>query len=1043
MTYSFSNTPVYVSEGQTVRFKFKAPSQWNTTQSVTIQIGEQQTIWYITTIPEDYAPDPFPFTILDEADTDVLYVYGDGSRPGEDIVTISGLTPSTEASVSVTGSLPAANENFSIRVKRVSLGETEFGEWTIPGGGIIFLQNTDELQVRLRSSVSPGLGTYVDITVGARTERWIINTAVTPPNIPEPFPDFNDITNAPFNTAVYSNILQIQGLNDTAIITSGNSNLYVGISDTNNFFTNSDGYNVLSGVTFELVSTVPAPTITNGQYLQLYVITENAAGAITSSVLGIGDESSGSNWLVTTGNFPSTNPNSFSFVNKTGVLEDSLIASDPAPLPNGILGLGNNVEVDVELISTTGTEPRIKIQYAEGGESSVGLFPTKVNNGDKIVLYNRSSATFGDSVQTIIKVGQRQISPWSIITNLGPDTDADYQAPANLTNQAPNTEVSSSIVTVTGINRPITIDATNGALISIDFGLPTSGPVTFDPEENESFRVFITTSPNLSGVVDTTVTVGTGTPNQFIWQVSNYAIAPPPPDLKGAWYSKKNAFVDSNGDIRESKDDGFAIGTVIPVLKRPDGTYGTLDGELSSRFPGYLECDGSKHPAADYPDLYEVIKDTYAIAGDAVVVYDEDTKTYSGEFRLPDYRNRKLVGTGVVDGNRASSAFVPSDGSVYDAGGIGGWWYVDNVDVADDTPYEQILGDRGGSTGTSSNFFSIGTVKTVFNAPITADVEFDITGSVTATVGPLLDTLVSVPLHSHLYVAGICDGTSGDPLIEWGARALMAAGIDPVNAPNYGQGLGSSRLFSQEKYADGQTDFAEVAEEWVKRAGDFATEWNSTDGVDDLASLVETMMRRINLEQYENPTGSGAPNSLANEFGDANMRVSTEIKAETWWPSPYSNLDDEFLVPISTYLGDGEYPIDPGQGTRRVSGVIDTIQTFKRIDSYSPPILSGSDSPVTQGHSHYITLQPVIDLTTDYSYGNSSGAGEGRVGLGSAGNSINVVFNQSQVGMELNTGTFTLNTSIKKPIPDVVFSPNRKVPLVPEFHKVKYIIKAY
>jgi len=287
------------------------------------------------------------------------------------------------------------------------------------------------------------------------------------------------------------------------------------------------------------------------------------------------------------------------------------------------------------------------------------------------------------------RVGQREILPWTIITNLGPDTDADYQAPANLTNQAPNKEVSSSIITVTGINRPITIDATNGALISIDFATPVAGPVIFDPDENESFRVFITTSPNLSGVVDTTVTVGTGTPNQFIWQVSNYAIAPPPPDLKGAWYSKKNAFVDDNGDIRESKDDGLTIGTVVPVLKRPDGTYGTLDGELSSRFPGYLECDGSSYDVADFPDLWEVIGNTYGGFGS----YNSDTKTYSGNFQVPDFRNRKLAGTGVVDGTRASSAFLPTDGStnIYEPGGIGGWWYVDNVDVAGNNPYEQII----------------------------------------------------------------------------------------------------------------------------------------------------------------------------------------------------------------------------------------------------------------------------------------------------------------------------------------------------------------
>ena len=94
-------------------------------------------------------------------------------------------------------------------------------------------------------------------------------------------------------------------------------------------------------------------------------------------------------------------------------------------------------------------------------------------------------------------------------------------------------------------------------------------------------------------------------------------------------------------------------------------------------------------------------------------------------------------------------------------------------------------------------------------------------------------------------------------------------------------------------------------------------------------------------------------------------------------------------------------------------------------------------------HSHLITTQPVVDLDQDFTYGNQSGAGNGKEGLGAAQNALNVTFNQSDVGMELNPGTFTLNTSIKKPIPDVVFSPNRVVPLAPEFHKAKYIIKAF
>lgn len=1212
MTYSFSNTPVYVSEGQTVRFKFKAPSTWNTTQSIKILIGEQETIWYITTIPEDFSPDPYPFTPIDGADTGVMYVYGDGTRPGEDIVEVSGLTPSTQASVTILGSLDGTVDNFSARFKLKSQGETVFGAWQLPNGNVS-VENGDEIQVRLKSNDSPGLSSFVDLVIGARTERWTINTAVVPPNEPVPFPDFDDVTNAAIASNVYSNILQVQGLTDTAAITSSNTNLYVGVSNTNTYFTDADGYQVLSGVTFEQVIS-PLPTIVNGQYLQLRLQSSSAAGALLTQSLGIGDETDGSNWSVTTGNFPSTTPNSFSFTNKNDVLEDALIASNESP---AISGLGTDVEVDVTLVSTNGTQPRVKVIYQEGGYSSIGLFPTKVNNGDKLVIYNKSSATFGATVNTQIKVGSRTITTWQITTNSGPDTEATYSIPTGLTNQVPNTQVVSSISTVTGINRPITISATNGALISVDFATPTSDDdsVTFDPAYNSSFRIFITTDSALSGQKQTTVTVGTGTNNSFTWQVSNYAVAPPPPDYRGAWYSKKNALVDSNGDIIENKEDGHSIGTVVPILKQPDGTYGDLEGtvaagRLDARFPGYLECDGALHNASDYPELFDIIENTYG--GDAT--YSSSTKTYSGQFRVPDLRNRKVVGTGVVDGNKASSAFLATDTStLVEPGGTGGYWYVDDVDVSGydpeaQNPYEIIIagdqlagalktfelreqrtdtaiipeGDRwvekglgewvyrsaGGGywpaeaaagrptsitqnftminragtgqqgtgmvlnitfeaipnfatppdenddtryrinsvvnpgqdyqvgdivscqfwddiptsgdqlvrvlsvyTGTeqdnTSNFFSLGTVKTVFNAPITAEIDFDITGSVVAQIGPLIDTLVTVPPHTHLYVSGVVDGITGDPLIQWNMRGMASLPSrarlpDPAQSNYVGSiGLDGSPLNNLNTFEDGvaKNDTDSVVALWMGRlnseAPNFLAEWDRIDGVDDLETIIRNMIGNIDTKVYdgEEGEGSGRPQTSSRP-ADANMRVTETLVAETWWPSPYNRVSDD----VFKSLGDGpasQYGTAAGSGGRGVLAVIDTNPKNVRVDAYTPTTLSlpsdssstnyygNSTAGQTETHSHLITTQPVTDLTQDYSYGNVSSWGSDRKGLGSAQQSFNMTFNQSEVGMELNVGTFTLNTSIKKPIPTVAFSPNKKVELVPEFHKVKYIIKAY
>ena len=152
-TYQFGNTPTTVTEGQTVRFRFKAPSSWDSSQNITVQVGQQTTVWRITTIPQDYSPDAFTFTTLEKAEPDTLYTYADGSRAGENVVVVSGLTAGTSGEVGLTTSHinPTISE-VAVRRKRVSQGETAWGNWEIPTGW--FVSNTDLLQVRLKSNAN-------------------------------------------------------------------------------------------------------------------------------------------------------------------------------------------------------------------------------------------------------------------------------------------------------------------------------------------------------------------------------------------------------------------------------------------------------------------------------------------------------------------------------------------------------------------------------------------------------------------------------------------------------------------------------------------------------------------------------------------------------------------------------------------------------------------------------------------------------------------------------------------------------------------------
>ena len=1182
MTFSFGTTPVYVSEGQTIRLKFKAPSAWDTTQSVTVQIGDQQTIWYISTIPEDFAPDPYPFTPLDDVTPDILYVYGDGTRAQEDIIEVSGLTPGSSASVSLVSSYLGANiDDYAVRIQLVHQGEADFGSWVIPASNI-FVQNGDRVQLRLRSNDTGGLTRVADLSIGARTERWTITSALQPPNIPEPFPDFDEISGTPVDTDVYSEILRVTGLNDQAVVNTDNG-ARIGISTSNAFVVNDQGYNVLDGITF--VDSSTNPTIQNGEYIQLVLTTPATSTTTTTNLLSIGDAVAGSSWGVTTGSFPSTTPGSFVFNDALDALEDTLIASDIKPA-SGIVGLGNGVTVPVTLVSTDGTEPRVKIYYDNGTESSIGIFPTDVSNGDRIQIYNKSDATFGGTIATTIKVGTLQIPTWSIVTNTGPDTDAAFTPPNNLTNRAPNRQYVSSIVAVTGINRDITINGTNGVLISIDFDTPVVGPRTFTPD-NSSFQLYINAS-GLASTVSTTVVVGTGASNQFTWNVSTYAVAPPAPELKGTWYSRKNSYTyeDTNGDVqlRNAKDDGLAIGTVLSVLKQPNGSYGTIDGDLDSRYPGFIECDGRPLSKTEYLDLFAVIGTHYGQS-------DANGNTGTTHFKVPDYRNRKLTGVGVVDGNRASSAFLPTN-NINEPGNTGGWWYVDKVDVAGDNPYEQILqggsqaegkvqtfalwqnkpsvdaeyiertvgqyvnrgeggnpdywtafgesqeedvlvlggtgsglrlrvraeandldgsgnpddtrvtvvsildpgtgyqaGDLmdigfsnaapGGGTvilspgikvltvtstpvinsdeGTESNFFNFGTVKTQFNAPITADVEFTVNGTVTAQIGQLQEKLIDVPTHTHLFVSAFtAEGFGGTGLIPWNTQILANAGLGQVNKST-GTGDGPYINFIGGNSSSTDDDiYREQPDVWYPQ---YQSELRSKTQPGGNALYFDQLWDDI-LQSNEQVTFKEKIVEWAATFGTAPLSgpagtKSLLLSSKVFWPSPYNSLNPDDVVGVAqNHENLRRYPEDvygqTGPGATAVSAAIDVTGTEFRIEAYTPPAILEDSDTTTSSHNHLMGLTPVLDPTQDYSWGNQNGPGLFKEGLGGFGTTLNVSFDNNQfvgntppVGYVLNTGTFTLNQNIKKPIPSVKMKPNIQVPIVQEFHKVKYIIKAY
>ena len=952
--YEYTDDPLYVSEGDYVQFRFIAPNDWNKQTTVTIMVGDLPQYWLITTVPEDFTPDPFPFQNISEAELSTMYV--------SDVIFISdlitdnpltGLTPGTEAPVVLGSNIGNTIADYSLRIDREETAPGWDTGW-IHSSGTVTVSNGDKIQVRQKSSSFYTQYANLTLVIGTSSEQWQILTIALPTNEPNPFPIFTDLEDQPTNTYIYSEIVRIQGLTTTATINTSGSGEWA-VASANNTTTNENGFGVLNGATF----TTSNGDVSNGDYLQLRILSSALPITLTDTSLSIGDAINGATWSVRTGQNPSTNPNPFSFVNIPDAEPDTFIASDRKPV-GGIGGLTAGISVPVELLSTSSSLVRVK-----KNDDSVGVFPTTVENGDELTLYLQSSTLY-DTPETLqIKVGDRTIPTWIVRTNLGPDTDADWNNPANKNNQVPGSFVSSSPIAVTGINRPITIESVSGypALISIDFDTPILGPRTFDPSINTSFYIVIKAADQLSTPEVTTIQLGTGTPNGFIWQVTTYASVPPPATDAAIWYSRKT-----------NKFDGYSIGTVLPVLKESVGSYGDLDGGVNDRYPGFVPCDGRLLNKNDYFELYTILGGEYGES--------------SNEFRVPDYRNRRLCGIGQVDGNKGNSAQVPiapgSSKGIRDPGAEGGYWYFDRIGPRGSQPLEQVQGVTSATGSLDSDFFSLGTVRLTGLETLTTPVIFTVSPAsfVTAQISKLNSITVAAPSHNHSYISAVVESDGAEASIPWDqplGRAMFGTGTGKLDGPNeYDATTGGD----DEDLTSGE-NAERIRQVWNTYFSStlgslFVLELTRYYGSDfDLDDFIDEFPTNFPYNQeFVLDVGADLSEPFgATEFGPEEDDLEFEKQFITWWISPASALTGANLFRVEPPLA--------GFTNRIHAGVFDTQPSNFQINNY----LSIAPGNQTRTHCHLITENPVGNPNADFTGGpfNDSGSNVSPYGSGLGG----------------------------------------------------------
>lgn len=629
---------------------------------------------------------------------------------------------------------------------------------TIFVGSTVQVVNGAVLGLYVKSSDTFNTTKEVFLTVGDPglevQSRYILVTKATPPAFANPW-DFTDIPDALPNKLISSTQEQITGL------ATGSAVVNVSASSTSGVPVDVELY--IANIKKE----APTGVIYNGETIQLKLISSATAGDRITALVTIGDGDA-VDWVVTTTANIDTGPEFYNFTNVDNIVGGSEVES------NTVVITGINYTANVTASNPDNIPVFVSVN---GGDWKNPLTETvTIENNETLQLKLTAPNQPRAEVKTKVIVGTNAYGQlddeWIVKTSVAGDTTPDQFLFVDRNNQKATTTVYSNQVIIRGITSPAPLSITiptdftgTQPQFSINNGTdwfnitglthpPSPAPQTISNNVPLMLRLRTGSYGSNSALIN--VNIG-GVTDQ--WAVTPLPEAPVS-DQASTWYGSLG------------KADGYSIGTVISVFRDSSGAFGVLDGSPESRYPGFIECDGRTLNVVDYPDLFDVIGNIYGGTGSKS---DESPYVYSGTFKLPDYRNRKLYGTGRVDGNVSSSPSVPTvlgpdgtdTGSSTTVGSQGGYWFIDKIDARGPYPREQLFEDE-----ISSEFFRLGTIRTSGYANISGSTTFNIAGTCTGTVGPLRDAIVKTPEHFHEMVSsGLSETQNG--LMAWGSPGLL------------------------------------------------------------------------------------------------------------------------------------------------------------------------------------------------------------------------------------------------------------------------------
>lgn len=1004
--------------------------------------------------PQDRIPDDFDFEQLNGIPVNTEVYSGK--------ILISGITGAVPIQLTAPGM-----SGVTARVCDTDTNDSDCEPW---GSSVIF--NNQYLQIKVTTGPQYNYNYYVKVQVGEVSVDWDIITGPPPDSSPN-FYKFEDAVDQPRDFLVYSEIVTITGIN-----------VPVGVSSTLGEI-NINGTGWVSGATGGLIQ--------NNETLQLRLTSSSDFDDEVSTTVTVGvGVNADTEWKVTTLEQLDTTPDAYAWLDGVNLNLNETYTSNS----NKIEGISDTIYFQVT--TNTGDAPDDVLNAelptillfgvpqldANGNPLSV----IQVENLDRISLQYTTTDVIGEARKFNTLAGAVYNTSTGLVEGLGDyplyetdwnvttagsfvSTPDDFTFATKLASGPNVVVIADEQPIIAGLGQPnVPFITTNGLQVQVVAGSGSSNGtggnfVTSSGEyavsngdtilvqlESSAIDGFARTGQISIGNLSTTFTVQTPSDVQD--------------PIRSQWYSSIQpikyvlAGPDAGTQIRyETKFDGLPIGTIMPVFQdaTQSDNWGDLDGSAVSRFPGFLICDGDDFDPDEYPLLFAVLQDTYGAVAVAGETFQNDLFDIAGNqiteagvtpkyyCKKPDYRNRYLKGTGVIDGTQLSSpSLVPTfqpnklagaPGSDK-PGGSGGRWFIDTIGDPGVGELEQVETPAEGLPADVSPFFGIANVQTTGYTSVSGIVDFKVEGAVGAKVGLDPTKIYDVPLHFHELITGMNDTVAGKGRVGWNQEGGWRGDVNIEAAGNLIGTLGATYTVPQD-FAINQWGYllppASTGSSAIKISTDYLPD--STNCGD------ANWAQNDSYTSWSAPTGYQGVSSWDTTAGDP-IYYSTDFISESGTKTDRWTEVNKFIDVDNTPEGGyNSVPVD-GVNAYKYLGAIDipdkviTIKPFNPVNKLK--------------HTHWVSLAATFDDETTgamYGFGNNESGGNASQTLqDNASTYVNPTvvreFTADSLGIQVLPGTFTLSQT-KQLTPTPSLAPQDDVVLMSPYTWVKWLIKAY